>query len=222
MRAIISKIFRKKSPFSGLVEHAEKVREGAHKLKKAVVAYFDGDYNAFEKLSREIMEIENDADWIKGNIRAHMPKGIFIPVSKGDLLGTLKEQDAILDACEDAVIWISFKQNHIESDFKKEIEKYMDKIIDIVEDLEMMVKDIHRVITSISLKERKQIKNKIKNIHFEEEKTDEMERILIKKIFASGEKMINIYHLIHVVFLLGKIADHAENVGDGIRVMLAK
>ncbi|MBA7705666.1 hypothetical protein ES703_114501 [subsurface metagenome] len=86
----------------------------------------------------------------------------------------------------------------------------------------MLVKDVHRLISSVSLLERKNIKNKIKEIHFEEEETDKMQGNLIKKLFSTGKDMMHFYHLIHVIFLMGKIADHAENVGDRMRVMMAR
>lgn len=222
MRSIIFKVFRKKSPFDGLVEHAEKISVGVQKLKEAIGAYLEKDFSSFERLSEEVIKIENEADRIKGNIRNHLPKGIFMPVDKGDFLSCLKEQDSILDACQDIVVWLQFRKTEVEIDFREEIEEYLFKVINIVDELVALIKDVHRLISSLSLKERKRIKGKIRNIHFEEEEIDRMERNLIKNIFSSGKDMLHIYHLIHVVFLLGSIADHAENMGDRIRVMMAK
>ncbi len=221
MRSVIFKVFGRKSPFDGLVEHAEKVSIGARKFKEAIEAYFQKDYDKFEILSNEVMRIENEADNIKGNTRNHLHKGIYMPVDRGDFLSCLKEQDAILDACEDAVIWLQFRNSEIDDNMKKHIEEYVLKIISMVENLEVMVKDVHRWISSASLMERKAIKSKIRNIHYEESEIDQMGRELIKKFFSSGEEMLYIYHLIHVIFILGKVADHAENVGDRIRVMMA-
>ncbi len=222
MRSILFKVFRRKSPFDGLVEHAEKVCTGVNKFKEAVEAYLRRDFSSFDRLSEEVIRIENEADIIKGNTRNHLHKGIFMPVDRGDFLSCLKEQDAIIDACEDAVIWLEFRKSEIESHLKKEIEKYLFKVINIVEELEILVKDVHRLISSISLKDRKDIKNKIKNIHFEESEIDKMERTLIKNLFSSAKDMLHFYHLIHVIFLIGSMADHAENVGDRIRVMMAR
>jgi predicted phosphate transport protein (TIGR00153 family) len=222
MRSIIFNIFKKKTPFDGLVEHAEKVREAVHKLKQAVNYYLEKDFSKFEELASQIITLENEADWIKGNVRNHLPRGVYIPVDKGALLSCLKEQDAIIDACEDAVIWLQFRKSEISQEMKDEIKKYLFSIVNITEDLEIMIKDVHRLITSLSISERKSIKDKIKGIHFEEEETDKMEKNLIKNIFSSEGAPMNTYHLIHVIFILGRIADHAENVADSLRVMLAR
>lgn len=222
MRAIIFKIFRKKSPVDGLVAHAEKVGIGVKKFKEAVEAYLEKDYSSFERIADEVIKIENEADVIKGNTRNHLYKGIFMPVDKGDFLSCLKEQDSILDACEDAVIWLQFRKSEIDDDLKEKIREYLLKVVDIVEGLELLVKDMHRLISSISITERKNIKEKIRNIYSEEEQIDRMQRDLIKNLFSSEKEAMHIYHLIHVIFILGRMADHAESVGDRIRVMMAR
>jgi predicted phosphate transport protein (TIGR00153 family) len=222
MRSVIFKILKKKTPFDGLVEHAEKVTPAVYKLKEAVIAYLDKDFSKFDELSDEIISLENEADWIKGGIRNHLPKGIYIPVPKGAFLSCLKHQDSIIDTCEDAVIWLQFRKSEITDELKGGLKKYLFKIIDIAQNVEVIVKDVHRLISSISLNERKKIKDKIKEIHFEEEETDKMEKNLIKEIFSTQGDALNTYHLIHVVFMLARIADHAENVGDYLRVMLAR
>ena len=222
MRAVLFRIFRKKSPFEGLKNHAEKLVEGVGKLRSAVNAYLDEDFEAFEKFAEEVIRIENEADLIKGNVRNHLPKGIFMPVDRGDFLSCLREQDSVIDACEDAVVWLQFRRGSIDGDFKRKLKEYMSGIISMVENVAGILMEIHRLIGSISIKERKRVKEKIKSLHFDESETDAMERQLIKQIFASGKDMMDVYHLIHVIFFLGHIADHAENIGDRIRVMMAK
>ena len=48
-----------------------------------------------EDLARQISKQEHEADIIKNEIRNHLPKSIFLPVSRSDTLSFLKEQDAI-------------------------------------------------------------------------------------------------------------------------------
>ncbi|MBN2406576.1 MAG: TIGR00153 family protein [Elusimicrobia bacterium] len=222
MRSIIFKIFRKISPFDGLVKHSEIVTAGVGKFKDAVEAYLSQDFDLFEKLSEEVINLENEADRIKSNTRYHLHKGIFMPVDRGDFLSCLKQQDSIIDACEDAVIWMQFRKSEMDEALKENIKSYLGRVIHIVQESENLVKDVHRLISSISLKERKEIKDKITSIHFEEEEIDNMQRDLIKTLFSSNKDMLYIYHIIHVVFLIGSIADYAENVGDRIRVMMAR
>ncbi|RLD17528.1 MAG: DUF47 domain-containing protein, partial [Caldiserica bacterium] len=103
MRFVLSNLFRKKSPFDGLKEHSEKVTLGIRKMKEAFLYYIDEDFENFSRVSEEVIKLENDADWIKGNIRNHLPKGIFMPVDRTTFLDCLKELDGILDIAEDIV-----------------------------------------------------------------------------------------------------------------------
>ncbi|MCD6413677.1 MAG: TIGR00153 family protein [Elusimicrobia bacterium] len=222
MRAVLFRIFRKKSPFEGLEEHSRKVLSGVRKFREAFLAYLKNDYPLFEELSREVIKIETEADMIKGNIRNHLPKGLFMPVDKSVFLSCLKEQDAILDACKDVVIWLEFQKNRLNPNLRRKLEDFLSQVLDTVEKLESMLKDVRRLVSSLSMKERKEIKKRIREIHFEEEEVDLVQRSLIKEIFSSGEDALYVYHLIHIIFILSKVADHAENAADGARVMIAR
>ncbi len=221
MRVPILEAFRK-SPFDGLLEHAKKAKECIDKLGKAVECYCSEDYDAFEKLAEEILKLENDADWIKGNIRNHLPRGIFMSVDKGDFLSCLQEQDAILDLAEDAVIWLGFRRTKIPKEIKDAFLKHLHYVIDTVETLENIVGQVKYLIGPISKKERNSAKETIKSIHTKEHKTDESMHELARSLFAIEGDFSSAYHLLHVIFLISHIADHAENAGDRIRVMLAK
>jgi len=222
MRTVLFNMFRKETPFDGLIKHGEKVKEGVSKLGEAVKAYLGRDYVHFEDLTDEIKTLENDADIIKCGIRNNLPRGIFIPVEKSALLSLLKEQDSILDVCEDIVVWLQFRKSNPGPELKRSMLEYLEKVIDLAQNLEAMVKDMHRLITSMSPSERKRIKENIKSIHFSEDAIDRMERNIIRSIFDNENEMLYFYHIIHVVFLLGNIADHVENAGDNIRLMLAR
>jgi len=222
MRFIFSSIFRKKSPFDGLKEHSEKVSYGIKKLEQALVSYLSGNFEEFKKIGEEVLKVENEADWIKGSIRNHLPKGIFMPVDKITFLNCLKEQDTILDIAEDIVVWLELRETRISEDLKNKISDYLKKVTEMVFSLEELLKDIKKLIVSLSPKERKKIKEKLKNFHVEEEIIDRMERELIRGLFSKETDSMKFFHLSHVIFLIAHIADKVENVSDYLRVMLAK
>lgn len=221
MRVPILKILRK-SPFDGLLEHAKKARECINKLEEAVECYVDKKYEEFRKLADDILKLENEADWIKGNIRNHLPRGIFMSVDKGDFLSCLQEQDAILDLAEDAVIWLGFRYTEIPEEIKDIFLKHLHNVIDTVETLENIVAQVRHLIGPITKEERKHAKDILKSIHAKERKTDKSAHELARSLFALGGDFSSAYHLLHVIFTISHIADHAENAGDRIRVMLAK
>ncbi|MBW1837407.1 MAG: DUF47 family protein, partial [Deltaproteobacteria bacterium] len=97
------------SPFDGLQEHAEKVKECALVFQQAIECHVSKDCKNFEELREKVIKLESEADVIKRRIRGHIPKGTVMPVDKFQVFRYLKEQDQVLDAVEDTLDWISFR-----------------------------------------------------------------------------------------------------------------
>jgi hypothetical protein len=213
----------RKSPFDGLLKHAEKVKECVSLLKEEMEAYCREEWDKFDKLVNEVAELEHEADLIKGNIRAHLPKSIFMPVDKSSFLTCLREEDAILDYAEDAGVWLKFKRTKIPEEIKDDFLKHLIRVIECVEAYERAIKGVKRLVRgTFRKKERIKAKEAIKEAHRKEWEADEIERRLTKQIFKLELDPLSIFHLIKVVELIGDIANHTENAGDWLRVMIAK
>ncbi len=98
--SIISKLFGK-SPFEPLYQHMCKVKKCVDLIQPLMQAFVDEDFKEVTKITRQIFKAEHEADLMKKEIRITLPKGIFLPVARGDILRFLKEQDHIADATED-------------------------------------------------------------------------------------------------------------------------
>ena len=223
-RMPVASTFRK-SPFEGLYLHAEKVRECIATLQEALKAYTEGRYEDFKTLAIKVAELEGEADQIKGNVRNHLPRFIFMPVDKADFLMLLREEDAILDYAEDATLWIGLRYTPIPESIKSEFMLHANKVVECVEILDKAMENLRDLLeTSFSRKEREQTKKLIFELHKKEYEADVIERALTKKIFALEKALdpISIFHLVKVVDLIAQIANHAENAGDRIRAMIAK
>ena len=215
----------RKSPFEGLYMHADKVRECIATLQQALNAYTEGRYEDFKVLANKVAELEGEADQIKGNIRNHLPRFIFMPVDKAYFLMLLREEDAILDYAEDATLWLDLRRTPIPEPIKAEFMAHADKVVECVGVLQKAMQNLRDLLeTSFSKKEREQTKVLIYEIHKKEYEADVIERSLTKKIFALEKELdpVSIFHLVKVVDLIAQIANHAENAGDRIRAMIAK
>ncbi len=211
-----------RSPFDGLLEHATKVKQCTAALQKAMEAYTRGEYEEFQALAKKVSKLEEEADWIKGNIRNHLPRGIWMPVGKVNFLMALKEQDAILDFAEDAVVWLSFRQTAIPEELKERFLGHLSKVVDTVTILEQVMENVKKLVTSPRRGDREICKERLKEVHHKEWEADQVERRLALDLFNNNLDPVSLFHLLKVVDLIGSIANHAENVGDRIRVMLAR
>ena len=80
-RVPVQNTFRRKTPFSQLLEHMEKVRECIDILGDGLIRYYQGDYKNFSELAKKVSKIEYEADLIKRNLRNHLPTSLFIRIA---------------------------------------------------------------------------------------------------------------------------------------------
>lgn len=211
------------SPFDGLQEHAEKVKECAWVFQHAIECHMVHNCKSFEGLRDEVIRLENEADAIKRRIRGHIPVGTFMPMDKFQLFRYLREQDSVLDALEDTLDWISYREEPgIPEALQKEFLLLIDSAIDPIEELSRMVAEARKYFKSYSEKQRKLVKDIIRNIRKQEHETDRAEHMVKRKIFNLETDAVTVFHMIRLAETLGSIADHAENAGDMMRAMLSK
>jgi predicted phosphate transport protein (TIGR00153 family) len=211
------------SPFEGLQEHAEKVKECAWVFQKAIECIITDRCEDFENLREEVRKLEEEADAIKRRIRGHLPKGTLMAVDKFELFRYLGEQDKVLDSVEDGLDWLSFRSavgipDALEKDFMLLVEAVMDPI----EELSKMVAEARKYFSNFSENQRRLVKNMIRTLRAHEHEADRLEDAIKEKIFNSMDDGVAVFHLIRLAEIIGSIADHAENAGDMMRAMVAR
>ncbi|MBW2738900.1 MAG: TIGR00153 family protein [Deltaproteobacteria bacterium] len=211
------------SPFDGLQEHAEKVKECAWAFQQAIECHISEKCITFEEFRHNVIKMESEADAIKRSIRGHLPKGTLMPVDKFQLFRYLREQDRVLDAVEDALDWLSFRSEPgIPEGLQKEFFLLVDATIDPIEELTTMVSEARKYFKTFSEKQRTRVKDIIRNLRQQEHEADKIEAMLKKRILNMNIDPVTIFHMIRLSEIIGSIADHAENAGDMMRAMIAR
>lgn len=212
-----------KSPFEGLQEHAEKVKECAWTFQQAMECHISDRCKRFEELREEIIKLESEADAIKRRIRGHMPKGTMMPVNIFLIFSYLKEQDSVLDAVEDALDWISYRSEPgITDALKNDFLKLVNAVINPIDELSVMVIEARSYFKNYSEKQRVIVKDIVRNLRKHEHEADQIEDIIKRKAFHMETDPVTVFHMIRLAEIIGSIADHAQNVGDVMRAMLSK
>ena len=224
-RAPVQDVFRRKTPFSQLLEHIEKVCQCMNILGEGLINYYKGDYKNFSKIAIKVSKLEHDADLIKSNIRNHLPTHLFMPVDKGKFLWALREQDAILDHAENLAIMLDMRHTKIPKKIQGLFIDHVKLVVKTVEAMENAVCNIRDLIeTSFVKREREQTKEFIYKVHEWEHKADKKKYEMTKEIYNLEKKLdpMDVYHLLKIADWVDDIADHAENVADWLRAMIAK
>jgi len=211
------------SPFEGLQEHAEKVRECGWVFQQAVECYASDKCEEFDTMRQEVSKLESEADAIKRRIRGHIPKGTRMPVTKFELFLYIREQDKVLDSVQDALDWLSYRARPtIPEELKKDLFLLVDSVIEPMEDLSRMVSEARKYFDSYSEKQRRIVKDIIHNLRKREHEADNIEDELKIKLFTLEKDPIALFHMVRFSEMIGSIADHAENAGDMMRAMIAR
>ena len=89
------------SPFKPMQEHMRVVVRCANEVPGLFEVLRDQDKAELETRRRRISDLENQADKIKNELRAHLPRSLFMPVDRRDLWEILDLQDSIADTAQD-------------------------------------------------------------------------------------------------------------------------
>ncbi len=212
------------SPFEPLEEHVKLVRQCSDLFREMVVAYLDKDFETSDKLALRISELEHEADKIKNHIREHLPRSIFMPVDRGDFLNYLREQDQVADRLEEVALTMSLRRTEIPEELRDDFLDLAKKVCDVVDLVPLAVRSMIELLESTFKKKDSKVNLYINLLNEKEQLTDDLDLKIRKHIFDIEDKLTHgeLFHLMRVVKLLARVADHAENCGDRMRVMVAR
>jgi predicted phosphate transport protein (TIGR00153 family) len=222
MRTAFLNLFRK-SPFDGLLRHADRITEVAPIFQSALLSYLDDDMDEFLLCHNQVTVIESQGDAIKRNIRGHLPRNILLPVEKFQLLWFLREQDKVLDSVQDALHWISYRETCIPEEMVDDILLMVEMITEVLKSIHPLVSASNDYFQSFSENDRERVKRAISQIREYEFQSDQVERKLLQDLFSYPfEDCSSTFHLVRMVEYMGDVSDHAENAGDMMRAMIAR
>ena len=211
------------SPFKKLKDHADKVKECAWMFKRAVECYVEQDCEEFDKLTEDVAKLESQADWLKRNLRNHLPRGLLMPVDKFVLIDCLREQDHVLDNVEEALYWLSFKpEGGIPEGLVGDFLHLVDAVIPAIEKLPDMAEQAIVYFKDSTEENRDKLKSIIRDIHQAEKEADHLELELKKQAFAVLKDPVDLFHFVRLVEIIANIADDAQNSSDRMRTMIAR
>ena len=128
MRAIVQ-LFAK-SPFGALQEHMSKSAECVELVRPMFEALLDGEEEKLAAIAKDISKLEHRADEIKNEIRDSLPRSIFLPVDRADLLSVLSQQDSIPDTVEDIAFLLTVRRTYIPPSWREPMLHYVERCVE--------------------------------------------------------------------------------------------
>lgn len=212
-----------RSPFAPLQKHMEKVSACVHLLKDLFIAMEKKDYAALEGIAKEIADLEHQADITKNDIRNHLPKSLYLPIDRSQLLEILSTQDKIADAAEDIAVLTSLKPLELLPSFKAEFLDFLDKNISTFDSAKSIINEMHELLeSSFGGIEAEKVKSMADEVSYKEHEVDVVQIELLKKLFGRESEMTySTFYLWQKIFAMtADISNLSERLADRVRMTL--
>jgi hypothetical protein len=219
-----SKLFGQ-SPFTALQDHMRVVVECAREVQPLIEALAAGDQEQVIQLKDRIFEREAEADRIKHELRAHLPKSLFMPVDRRDLLEVLLLQDTIANVAQDIAGLLIERKMSIPDFLRDPLIELTARCVDTVEHAAKVIEELDELL-AIGFRGREvdSVDQMLKELNLIEDETDELGIALARALFDHEDELkpVSVMMWYQIIEWVGDLADYAEKVGDHLRLLIAK
>ena len=213
------------SPFKPLQAHMRVVVECASQVPGLFEAVHDHDKDKIEEIREQIYRLENDADSIKNEMRKHLPKSMFMPVDRRDLLEILDLQDSIADTAQDIAGMMVVRSMKLPEPVHKSIMTLTRRCVDACNQLAKIMEEMDELVeTGFRGPEADKVMHMIDDLNKIETDTD-VQAIAVMRLLFEHEDEIGLVSTImwdRVIHWIGDLANFAERAGNRHRLLLAR
>ncbi|MCB1646083.1 MAG: TIGR00153 family protein [Pseudomonadales bacterium] len=214
-----------RSPIAPMQEHMKIACQAATEMTGYMNAVIDGDWDSALILGEHIVKLENDADDIKRKIRLNLPRSLFMPVSRSDLLELLHSQDRIPNLARDIVGLTKGRRMKIPeplAPLMRELVEWAVKPSSVA--LEALNELDELVTTGFSGKEVDLVSHMIAKLDDVEGEADVRQRTVIQALFEMEKTLdpVDVMFLYRVIDWIGDLADKSQTVGNRMLYLIAR
>lgn len=213
------------SPMKPMQTHMLKVQECVNMLPEFFDAVFAQDWALVESTQKSIRGLENEADELKKALRLHLPKGLFMPVSRTDLLALLASQDKIANKAKDIAGLITGRQMQFPEEIREELKTYVARSIDASLQASKAIQQLDELLESgFTGREVKIAEEMVEHLDQIENDADVLQIKIRRKLFAIEADLpaVNVIFMYKVIDWIGDLADRAQQVGARLELLLAR
>ncbi len=212
------------SPVDPLVKHIGIAYDCAKQLRGFFTAAIAGDWVEASKVRDEIERLEHKADDLKKKIRLQLPKSLFMPVPREDLLELLLVQDKIANRTKDVSGLVLGRKMEFPEQITAELLDFVIRNIDAAKQARKSVRELDELFTAgFKGAEAALVEALIEELDQIETETDNQQAKLRASLFEIEKTLdpIDAMFMYKVIELTGEIADMAERVGRRLELLLS-
>lgn len=220
--SVIGNLFGR-SPIRPMQTHMKAAGECARAIVPLLEAMASGDMDALDRERAKIEELEHRADDLKHEIRSHLPKRLFMAVERRDMLEILDSQDSIADVVQDVAEIAALRRMTTPSALQAPLAALAEASLATCAHSETIINELDELVeTGFGRHEVARVEEMIGRLNELESRADEKGEEALRILFSIEDEIgIGAYYWYELIGWIGNIADHAERVGNRIRLLIA-
>jgi len=191
-------------------------------LFEALIA---GDQAEVVKVKDLIFAKEQEADDLEHELRASLPKSLFLPVDRRDLLDLLNMQDSMANTAQDIAGLMIERDMTVPEGMAEPLRELVQRCVDACDLATKIIEEMDELISAgFSGREAASVLDMVEQLSAIEDETDEMGVKLTQILFAREDEMkpVSVMFWYQMIQWIGDMADYAEKAGDRMRLLIAR
>ncbi|TDJ27004.1 MAG: TIGR00153 family protein [Gammaproteobacteria bacterium] len=223
-RNYFSKIFSR-SPFTAMQEHMDIVEQCVRLLTPFFKAVLSEDHAKAKDVYKEIGKLENKADVLKKKLRLQMPKSLFMPVARRDLLELLLVQDKAANQARDITGIIVGRKMTFPKAVSELLPDYVKRCEEACKQAKKVINELDELVeTGFAGIEVQIVASIINELDSIEKDTDKMQVKIRATLMKIEKKLppVDVIFYYKIIQSIGEVADIAQRIGSRVEILLAK
>jgi len=215
----------RKSPFKPIQEHMRTVFTCVSLLQPLFEALYAKDMEQVNQLAQQIDELETEADKLKSIFRLNMPKTLFMPVDRRDLLNLLRDQDALADDTEKISQILTSRDMEVPETIKGLLDELLADTLNICSEAKLMIEELDELVqVGFGGREYDKVIEMIAGVRRSEHNLDQTLHRIKRALFTVEDSLhpVSVMFWYQIIELLGNMSNQAENMSDRLLLFLSK
>ena len=214
-----------KSPFVSLQKHMDIGKQAAIALQNFLTSAGVSDWSKAKQYRQEIIDLEHAADDIKNQIRTHLPKSLFMSVSREDLLDLVYTMDGIPNTAKDISGIMIGRQMEIPNQIAEQFSAFVKAAIKAAKQASAAIEKVDEVRRGgFSSSDADLLQDLVAELELLEHENDDLEAALRNDFFEIEKDFpaVDVMFLYDIFNRIGSLADISQTAGQILIRLVSK
>ena len=213
------------SPIKPIQKHMAKAQNCITLLGDFLEATYSKEWQKAEEIQQTICKTENEADNLKREIRTHLPRSLWLPVARNDLLEMLQIQDRLANRARDIAGLMLGRKIEIPIELVEGVRDYYHKNLNTSAQALKAINELDELLeTGFRGKEATLVEELVVKLDELEHQSDVSQIKLRAMLFQMEDSLppVHVIFLYKIIDRLGELADISQKIGSRLLLLIAK